>query len=262
MEASEMQLAIPRLNAGKNPTNAQRPIPRPAAGLIPRHRAVVGGALIALAAGLAFTASNADHSAPSHTVVVARRVIAPGTQLSSADLELRTVAISDELFDKGFSDPKELEYAATLAPVGAGEFLQHSAVRVSGAPVSGVDFSFPIDREHAIDGELRSGDTVDVLATFGSGLDAQTALLARSVRLTKVTTTDASSVAGAGKLVVTASFATTDKVLDVAHAAQIAALTLVRTTGTNATESGRTLVMSPGAIPSGAEASGLPWGLP
>ena len=257
-----MQLAIPRLNSGKNPTNAQRPIPRPAAGLIPRHRAVVGGALIALAASLAFAASNADHSAPSHTVVVARRVIAPGTQLSSADLELRTVAISDELFDKGFSDPDELEYAATLAPIGAGEFLQHSSVRVSGAPVNGVDFSFPIDREHAIDGELRSGDTVDVLATFGSGLDAQTALLARSVRLTKVTTTDASSVAGAGKLVVTASFADTDKVLDVAHAAQIAALTLVRTTGTNAADGGRTLVMSPGAIPSGAEATGLPWGLP
>jgi hypothetical protein len=124
-----------------------------------------------------------------------------------------------------------------------------------------VDFSFPIDREHAIDGELQSGDTVDVLATFGSGLDAQTALLARSVRLTQVTTTDSSSVAGAGRLVVTASFADTDKVLDVAHAAQVAALTLVRTTGSNAPESGRTLVMSPGAIPSGAETTGLPWGL-
>jgi Flp pilus assembly protein CpaB len=221
----------------------------------------MGGALIALAAALAFVASNADHSAPSHTVVVARRVIAPGTQLSSADLEIRSIAISDELVAHGFSDPDELLHAATLAPIGAGELLQRSAVRVSGAPVSGVDFSFPIDREHAIDGELQSGDTVDVLATFGSGLDAQTALLARSVRLTQVTTTDSSSVAGAGRLVVTASFADTDKVLDVAHAAQVAALTLVRTTGSNAPESGRTLVMSPGAIPSGAETTGLPWGL-
>ena len=256
-----MQLAIPRLNAGKNPTNAQRTVPRPTAGLIPRHRAVVGGVLIALAACLAFVAASTDHGTANHTVVVARRVIAPGTQLSSADIEIRTVAISNELFDHGFSDPDELLHSVTLAPIGAGELLQRSAVRVSAAPSSGVGFSFPIDREHAIDGELRAGDTVDVLAAFGSGLDAHTALLARSVRLTQVTTTDSSSVAGAGRLVVTASFADTDKVLDVAHAAQVAALTLVRTTGSNAPESGRTLVMSPGAIPSGAETTGLPWGL-
>ncbi len=257
-----MQLAIPRLTSAKNPRTSQRSTPRPAPGLIPRHRAIVGGALLALAACLAFVAASSDHSAPTHTIIVARHAIPSGAPLTASDLESRTVAISEELVGHAFTDPDELVHAAALAPVGAGELLQRSAVRISDTSSHGVDFSFPIDREHAIDGDLRSGDTVDVLATFGSGLDAQTALLARSVRLTQVATTDSSSVSGAGRLVVTANFSDTDKVLDVAHAAQVAALTLIRTTGSTATTSVRALVVSPGAIPASSDNTGLPWGLP
>ena len=247
-----MQLAIPRT------------IPRIIPALIPRHRAVIGGLLISIAAALAFMASSAGDAAPSRTVVVASRDITPGTRISATDLERRSLPIDEELAAHGFATTDELLSATTLAPIGAGELLQRSAIRGSGPSTDEAGFSFPIDREHALDGDLRPGDIVDVLATFGSGLDAETAVLARSVRIAQISATDSSSVAGAGRLVVTAHFTATDQLLEVAHAAQVAALTLVRTTGASPLTGGRTLITSPtlGSPDPTTAPSGLPLGFP
>lgn len=269
-----MQLAFPRSSSagaqgaatpgGRRSTRGRAPgvIPGLNPRLIPRHRAMIGGLLITMAAALALLAANGGSGIPSRTVIVATRTIAPGTRVTATDLELHTGPLSADLAGNGFTDIDQLLAATTVAPVGAGEIIQHSAVRTDGGRSSGVGLSFPIDREHALDGDLRPGDTVDVLATFGSGLDAETAVLARSVRLAGITTTDATSVAGAGRLVVTATFTDTDQLLDVAHAAQSAALTLVRTTGAVPGPATRSLVTSPGATPALSTGAGAPWGMP
>ena len=257
-----MQLAFPRSSTATSHRSSPGLIPRVIPGVIPRHRAVIGGLLIAMAAALAFVAASGGGGVPGRTVIVASRAIAPGTRVAPSDLELRSGPISADLAANGFTDLDELLAATTVAPVGAGEIIQHSAVRTDGGGGSGVGLSFPIDREHALDGDLRPGDTVDVLATFGSGLDAETAVLARSVRLAGITTTDATSVTGAGRLVITATFTDTDQLLDVAHAAQSAALTLVRTTGAVPGQATRSLVTSPGATPTFGAGTADQWGMP
>jgi len=215
---------------------------------VPRQRAVLGGFLIALAAALAFFASGGGSSAPSTQIVIARNAIAPGKTLSAADLETISLPLADAIAAHGFDSVDALIGASTLAPVDRGELVQHSAVRSStGGAEPG--FSFPIDREHAVDGDLRPGDTVDVLATFGSGIDAETAVLARSVRVSDITESDPSSMNSAGRLVITATFSTTDQVLDIAHAAQVAALTVIRTTGIAPSSGSRTIITGPGINP-------------
>jgi len=216
---------------------------------IPKQRAVIGGLLIAVAAALAFFAAGSNRSVTSAAVVIARHPIAAGTSLTEADLEIRSTPGADELLTHAFESIESLVGSRTLANVDTGELIQQSAVRSTNAGVE-PRLSFPIDREHALDGDLRGGDSVDVLATFGSGLDAQTSVLARSVRISVVDASDSSSSSGAGRLVITATFATADQVLDVAHAAQVAALTLVRTPAGSASTN-RTIATSPGALPFG-----------
>ena len=215
---------------------------------IPRQRAVLGGFLIALAAALAFVASTRGSATPSTNLAIARQALTPGTRLTAADVELVSIPVTEDLAAHGFDSLDALIGASTLAPVDSGELIQRSAVRPSSAGAE-PGFSFPIDREHAVGGDLRPGDIVDVLATFGSGIDAETAVLARSVRLSDISETDPSSVSGSGSLIITATFASADQVLDIAHAAQVAALTLIRTTGIAASSGGRTIITRPGLDP-------------
>jgi Flp pilus assembly protein CpaB len=215
---------------------------------IPRQRAVLGGLLIALAVALAFAASTWGSATPSMSVVIARQALTPGTRLTAADIEVISIPVTEDLAAHGFDSLDALIGASTLAPVGSGELVQRSAVRPSSAGAE-PSFSFPIDREHAVGGDLRPGDSVDVLATFGSGIDAETAVLARSVRLIEIAETDPSSVSGSGQLIITATFASGDQVLDIAHAAQVAALTMIRTTGVAPSGGGRTIITRPGIDP-------------
>jgi len=215
---------------------------------IPRQRAVLGGFLIALAAALAFLASSRGSATPSTSIVIARHTLTPGSKLTAADVEMVSIPLGGTLAAHGFDSLDALIGASTLAPVDTGELIQRSAVRTTTAGAE-PGFSFPIDREHAVGGDLMPGDIVDVLATFGSGIDAETAVLARSVRLSDIADTDPSSVSGSGRLIITATFASADQVLDIAHAAQVAALTLIRTTGIAASSGGRTIITRPGVDP-------------
>jgi Flp pilus assembly protein CpaB len=221
----------------------------------PKQRAVFGGLLIAVAAVLAFLAASGNRSVASTAVVIARHSIAPGTTLSEADLEIRSIPGAEQLISHTFGSIESLIGSRMLASVENGELIQQSAVRTNNAEVE-PRLSFPISREFALDGDLRSGDTVDILATFGSGLDAETAVLARSARISSVHTSDPSSSSGAGRFVITATFTTPDQVLDVAHAAQVAALTLIRTATSSSPTTGRTIVTSPGALSFGAGSQG------
>jgi Flp pilus assembly protein CpaB len=224
---------------------------------IPRQRAALGGFLVALAAILAFLAANGAHSSASATVVVARRAIAPGTRLSETDLEVRTLPGADQFASHGFRSVDLLVDSSLIAPVASGELIQQSAVR-SGSTGVEPGFSFPIDREHALDGDLRSGDSVDVVATFGTGLDATTIVLATSVRISSVEDSASSSASGSGRLVVNATFSSTDQMLQVAHAAQVASLTLIRTAGAS-TPRERSIITSPQApiFPTDSPATGV-----
>ena len=122
----------------------------------------------ALAAFLAVTGAGGT---PQQTIVVTRRALAAGERLDSSALS--TTAVEKRTADSlhGFLSVDALAGAVALAPIGEGELVQRSAVLTGGPNEPTREFSFPVERERALNGDLRSGERVDVLATYGSGAD-------------------------------------------------------------------------------------------
>ncbi len=197
---------------------------------LPTGRALVGGLLVTIAAVLVFSAYAGAQSRPSTSVVVAGRDLDPGDRLTAADLEVRTIDVPADVADRTFADTQALLGAAVLGPVAEGELVQEGAVRLTASPDGNAqpEFSFPVDRERALSGDLQAGESVDLLATFGSGSDATTEVVARGARLLHVQETRNGTLGSSGRLVLTVGLGSEDEVVDVAHASQVATITVVR----------------------------------
>jgi Flp pilus assembly protein CpaB len=195
---------------------------------LPTGRALVGGLLVTMAAVVVFAAYAGAQERPTSTVVVARHDLDPGERITGDDVEARSVAVASDLADRSFADSAALVGAVTLGPIGAGEMVQEGSVRRAGTDGSGPEFSFPVDRERALAGDVRPGEEIDLLATFGSGSDATTEVLARRARVLHVQEARNGTLGSSGRLVLTVGLASGAEVLDVAHASQVAMITLVR----------------------------------
>jgi Flp pilus assembly protein CpaB len=167
---------------------------------------------------------------PGRTVVVASRAIDIGERLDGSVLEARTITVAEDLAGHGFDSTDSLEDSIAIAPIGNGELVQHSAVLVGGVVDGTREFSFPVDRDRAVNGDLHPGESVDVLATYGSGNDATTTVLARDARVIRLSDAKSGALSTSGKLVLTLGLASADQVLDAVHAAQVASITIVRST--------------------------------
>jgi Flp pilus assembly protein CpaB len=198
---------------------------------LPSGRALVGGLLVTMAAVVVFAAYAGAQERPSTSVVVARRDLDPGRQLTADDVEVRTVEVSSELAERSFPSADEVVGAVTLGPIAAGELVQEGSVRPDSAAGSGPEFAFPVDRDRALAGDVRPGEQVDLLATFGSGSDARTEVLARHARVLHVQEARTGTIGSSGRLVLTVGLASDEQVVDVAHASQVAVITLVRPSG-------------------------------
>jgi Flp pilus assembly protein CpaB len=206
---------------------------------LPTGRALVGGLLVTMAAVVVFAAYAGAQERPSTSVVVARRALDPGERLGADDVEVRSVEVSSEIADRSFSDVSALSGAVTLGPVGAGELVQKGAVRLDSgdsaatgaAEAAGPEFSFPVDRERALAGDVHPGEEVDLLATFGSGSDATTEVVARRARVLHVQEARTGTLGSSGRLVLTVALASDAEVVDIAHASEVAVITLVRPSG-------------------------------
>ncbi len=143
-----------------------------------------------------------------------------------------------------------------LAPLARGEILQRSAVLTNpSAAESDLEFSFPIDRDRAMNGDLRPGETIDLLATYGSGIDAVTTVLARRATVLELDNQTDGTMGGTGRIVMTIGLASADELLDAVHAAQVANLTAVRSTRAAEPAVGRDSTSSPAS--SGRSVSAL-----
>ncbi len=155
----------------------------------------------------------------------------PGTTLTAGDLTARPVELPPGTAETTFATVDELVGATTIAPLAADEIIQRSAVLTEGRlrpPAH--EFSFPVERERAVDGDLEPGETVDLLGTFGSGPGASTSVLAREATVVAVQSSGRATIGGGGDLVLTVALESADAVLDVAHAARVADLTVIRAT--------------------------------
>lgn len=224
-----------------------RPIPRRMARIArrrPNTRTMIGALLVSVAALVTYLAVEGSGSSNRRTVVVASRAIAPGERLDASALV--TESIDDgPLSSHAFADPTPLVGAVTLAPIAEGELVQRSAVQSAVTSTPAREFSFPVDRDRALNGDLRPGERVDVLATYGSGNDSTTVVLSRDARVVRIADARSGAIGSSARLILTLALSSADQLLDTAHAAQTAAITVVRTTLAGDTSGARSATTGP-----------------
>lgn len=213
---------------------------------LPNGRAVVGGLLVTVAVVTVFGAHLSADTGPRQLAVATRTDVPIGHRLTTDDLVIERVDLPPDMADATFGSVEQVVGAISLAPLDENELVQRSAVRTDGADLpAGHEFSFPVDRERAVDGALKPGETVDVLATYGSGADSYTAVLTRASTVIAAQGSGRSTIGGSGSLVLTVALVSADEVLDLAHAAQVADLTVVRATRADQTQLGRSRAAAP-----------------
>jgi Flp pilus assembly protein CpaB len=196
----------------------------------PNGRTIVGGLLVSAAALAAYLAVSGAGASSQQSVVISRRALAVGERLDSSTLATASVDTRTAELLRAFPSVDALAGSVALAPIGEGELVQRSAVLTGGPTEPTRQFSFPVDRERALNGDLRPGERVDVLATYGSGSDATTTVLARDANVIRVTDAKSGSLGSSGKLIVTLALTSPDQLLNAVHAAQVASITVVRST--------------------------------
>jgi Flp pilus assembly protein CpaB len=196
----------------------------------PNGRTIVGGLLVSAAALAAYLAVSGAGASSQQSVVISRRALAVGERLDNSTLATASVDTRTAELLRAFPSVDALAGSVALAPIGEGELVQRSAVLTGGPTEPTRQFSFPVDRERALNGDLRPGERVDVLATYGSGSDATTTVLARDANVIRVTDAKSGSLGSSGKLIVTLALTSPDQLLNAVHAAQVASITVVRST--------------------------------
>jgi len=192
---------------------------------VPGGRAVVGGLLVALAGVGTFASWRQATGTPDRSYAVAARTLQPGDPLTADAVRFERVDLPEGLAGGAFRTEAELEGRVLVAPVAQGELLQAGALSDQGDAQPAAEVSVALARDLAVDGRVRTGDTVDVYATH----DGATAAVAEGVRVVAVT--ESGGAFGDGReLTVTLALADPSRRVPVIHAARDGQVTLVRTT--------------------------------
>ncbi len=223
---------------GRHGGTEAEPVPRPRRprphAALPSGRAVVGALLVTVAGVGVYAAYAGATTGPQGRAVIAVRAVDPGDPIDAGALGVVAVDLPEATAHQAFTDTGELDGAVALAPIAAGELVQRSAVAPptnGSGPGRSHQFSFTVERDRALNGELRRGERVDLLATYGSGDAAYTAVVARSALVVSVGDGGGATLGSGGKLALTIELTDAGSVVRVAHASQVAAITLVRSTG-------------------------------
>jgi Flp pilus assembly protein CpaB len=162
--------------------------------------------------------------------------------VAAADLDAGHVLGRDDLTVTEVRAPRRvvagLERADRRAPVGrvlrtrvrAGAVIPIDAL--GAALPAGRDVTIPVTPEHALGGDIRVGDRVDVFATFDKGTDvARTLTVARSATVRGVTRSDGLFGQQEGGLTAVTLAVDPDAAIGVAFAARNGELDVVRARG-------------------------------
>lgn len=196
---------------------------------LPGSRAVVGGLLVAIAGVGMFAASSRSSAGPRHSYVVAAHALAAGARLEAADLDLVAIELGPQVSANAFENRQVLLGATLVAPLGPGELVQASAVVARKGDAASRELSFTLERGRVSPG-VKDGERADLLATYGTGADAFTAVVVRQALIVAVERARSAS-GDIGAATVTVSIDDPNDSLALAHAIQLAKVTLVRSTG-------------------------------
>jgi SAF domain-containing protein len=196
---------------------------------LPDSRAVLGALLVAASVVGIFAAYTGPRGA-SDAYVVAARSIRPGDAFAPGDLTRTRVDLTPALRGRAFTDPSLLSGATALSPIEAGELVQAGQVIRKRGGTGTAELSFPIEASRIGSG-LRGGDRVDVVATYGTGIDAYSLVVGRHVQVLSATRARGALGGESSAVVLTVALGRADS-LALAHATRAAELSIVRTTGT------------------------------
>ncbi len=207
----------------------------------------------------AYTSAN---SGPHTTFVVARQPIAIGHRIEAADVREERIDLPPSVAAQAFPSVGLVVGSVALNPLTEGQFVARGAVRPSSADAEpgAREFSFAVDRERALNGDLRRGEHIDLLATSGTGADAVTDVIARDVPIVAIGDQGKGNLGSGGKVVITVALLSPDLLTRVAHATQIAAVTVVRSTGAADASASADQVRLPTPAPNGATSASSPNG--
>jgi len=199
---------------------------------LPGGRAVVGGFLVALSALGIYSAYSRAAAGPTTSFVVARRDVAVGSRLTPDDLALDVMELPDTIANgSAFRSEALLVGATTVGPVRKGDLVQASDVVEKRSGPEELEVSFALESSRAVAGSLRSGELVDVLATFGAGGDAYTVTVVRHARVLDARPAGG-PLAGGDTDIIRLALTSAADALAVTHAVNVGDVTLVRATGT------------------------------
>jgi Flp pilus assembly protein CpaB len=203
-------------------------------------RAILGGLLVTVAVLGTFAAVRSSSAAPEQRYVVATRSVDVGERITRADLDVVALDLPSGVAAHAFTDVAALDGAVALAPLRAGSLVGASQVR-TGPGVDGIDgpsqeLSLRLPREQAVDGTLDRGEWVDVVATYGSGPEAVTHVIARDAAVTSIGAVDDAGLGDDGGITLTLQLPDDDTVLRLVHAKDVATITLVRATRGGSTD--------------------------
>ncbi len=215
-------------NGADRPSPGPHPRPLRKHQGLPGARAVAGGLLVAAAAVGLFAAYSGLHGPPDRSYVVVRHAVAAGSRLQPSDLALQPMDLPPALRARAFDKVSDLANTTSLAPLAAGELVQPSALVVTRSADAQRSVSFPIDRAHL--GPLKQGERVDVLATYGTGADAWTAVVLRQAQVVDVDRSK-SALGESGSPMVTVAVTDPNDELALAHAVSLGKITVVVATG-------------------------------
>lgn len=230
-------------------TTASRHTVRRRRGL-PSGRAVVGGFLVALAAVGAFAAYTSATAAPTTEYVVAARDLAPGDQITDGDVSLVAIDLPDEQRQRSYDVIAPLVGATVVEPLVTGELVQDGSLIATGAEQGARTVSFAVEPARAVNATLKTGERVDVLATFGAGDRACTHVVAADAAIVGVNESTGSLVGQSGGLTITIAVPDAETGVAVAHAAAAGTVTLLRTTHAEAADVERFCTPAADAAPS------------
>ena len=195
---------------------------------LPSGRALVGAFLVAAATLGIFLAWSGAERGPSTSYLVAARDLPIGTKLSPADLRAVPMELPAALAaSSAFGDPAELDGVEVINPIRAGELVQGSSLVGSDAAPTDLEISFAVERDRAVGGRLKAGEHVDLLATFGTGADTYTTTVLQGARILDIASSS-DALGSTGPITITLAVSDADEARAVAHAVNVAELTLVR----------------------------------
>lgn len=133
--------------------------------VLPSSRALIGALLLAVSGVATFAAWHGATGTQGEPYVVAGRALRPGETVTAADVRLVVLDLPAAIAGQAFFDVDAVVGRSTFGPVGEGELLQAAQLSDVGESTSPVEVSFSLPRDRLLDGQLRSGDRVDVFAS-------------------------------------------------------------------------------------------------